>query len=91
MIKMVAKRSSRAYRDIIESILSDGVRAGLFRPMDTHAVASMLFGSFQNLVLDWVADDCSYRLTGLAEEATRYILLGAACSQSAGEHPPARA
>ncbi|MBM3307213.1 MAG: TetR/AcrR family transcriptional regulator [Candidatus Eisenbacteria bacterium] len=79
MIKMVAKRSSRAYRGIIESTLDEGVRSGVFRPMDTRAVASMLFGSFQNLVLDWVADDCSYRLTDLAGEATAYILRGAAC------------
>lgn len=91
MIKMVAKRSSRAYRDIIESILDDGVRAGVFRPMDTRAVASMLFGSFQNLVLDWVADDCSYRLTGLAEEATTYILRGAACPAQPGDQASARA
>jgi TetR/AcrR family fatty acid metabolism transcriptional regulator len=91
MIKMVAKRSSRAYRDIIEAVLGEGVRTGVFRPMDTRAVASMLFGSFQNLVLDWVADDCSYRLTGLAEEATRYILLGTACPPSVGEHSPAQA
>lgn len=91
MIKMVAKRSSRAYREIIESVLEDGVRSGIFRPMDTRAVASMLFGSFQNLVLDWVADDCSYRLTGLAEEATTYILRGAACPQQAGDQASARA
>jgi TetR/AcrR family fatty acid metabolism transcriptional regulator len=91
MIKMVAKRSSRAYRDIIESILDEGVRSSAFRPMDTRAVASMLFGSFQNLVLDWVADDCSYRLTGLAEEATTYILRGAACPQQPADHPSGRA
>lgn len=79
MIKTVAKRSSRAYRSIIEDILDEGIRTGVFRAMNTRAVAAMLFGSFQNLVLDWVADDCSYRLTDLAEEATAYILRGAAC------------
>jgi TetR/AcrR family transcriptional regulator, fatty acid metabolism regulator protein len=91
MIKMVAKRSSRAYRGIIESILDEGIRAGLFRPMDTHAVAAMVFGAFQNLVLDWVADDCSYRLTGLAEEATTYILRGAACPEQLGDSAAGRA
>lgn len=90
MIKMVAKRSSRAYRSIIESVLDEGVRAGIFRPMDTRAVATMVFGAFQNLVLDWVADDCSYRLTGLAEEATTYILRGAACPPQPGDSAGAR-
>jgi AcrR family transcriptional regulator len=85
MIKMVAKRSSRAYRSIIEAILEEGIRSGIFRPMDARAVATMVFGAFQNLVLDWVADDCSYRLTGLADEATTYILRGAACPQQAGD------
>jgi len=84
MIKMVAKRSSRAYRDIIESVLDEGIRAKVFRSMDTRAVASMLFGAFQNLVLDWVADDCSYPLTSLANEATAYILRGAACPPDQG-------
>jgi TetR/AcrR family fatty acid metabolism transcriptional regulator len=84
MIKVVAKRSSRAYKDILESILDEGIRTKVFRPMNSHAVASMLFGSFQNLVLDWVADDCSYPLTSLADEATTYMLRGAACPVQAG-------
>lgn len=91
MIKMVAKRSSRAYRSIIESILDEGIRSGVFRPMNTPAVATMVFGSFQNLVLDWVADDCSYRLTGLADEATTYILRGAACPPQPDESRDGRA
>ncbi len=91
MIKMVAKRSSRAYRSIIESVLDEGIRTGIFRSMDTHAVAAMVFGAFQNLVLDWVADDCSYRLTGLADEATTYILRGAACPQQPGDSAAGRA
>lgn len=91
MIKTVAKRSSRVYRSIIESILEEGIRSGIFRPMDAHAVAAMVFGAFQNLVLDWVADDCSYRLTGLADEATAYILRGAACPQQFGDSAAGRA
>ena len=79
MIKMVAKRSSRAYKDIIEEILDEGMRSGACRQMNVRATASMLFGAFQSTVLDWVADDCSYSLVGQAEELSRFVLKGVAC------------
>lgn len=81
MIKMVAKRSSRAYKDIIEEILEEGVRGGICRQMNIRATASMLFGAFQTTVLDWVADDCSYSLAGQADELSRFVLRGVACSE----------
>jgi len=76
MIKMVAKQSSRAYRDIIEAILREGIDQGVFRPMDTGAAATMLFGAYQNVVLDWVADDCSYPLGDMADATSNFILRG---------------
>ena len=76
MIKMVTKRSSRAYRDIIVGVLEDGIRAGMCRSMDTEATASMLFGAFQNIVLDWVADDCSYSLGDRAAGLCDFVLQG---------------
>jgi AcrR family transcriptional regulator len=92
MIKMVAKRSSRAYRDILEGILKDGIRQGVCREMNVPAVASMLFGSFQNIVLDWVADDCSYPLAQSSGELADFVLFGVACSgsPSAASGDPAR-
>lgn len=79
MIKMVAKRSSRAYKDIIESILEEGIRAGVCRQMNVRAVASMLFGAYQSMVLDWVADDCSYQLAEQADELADFVLDGVGC------------
>jgi TetR/AcrR family fatty acid metabolism transcriptional regulator len=76
MIKMVAKRSSRAYKDIIVSILEEGERTGMCRTINVESTASMLFGAFQNVVLDWVADDCSYPLVDRAEELASFVLLG---------------
>lgn len=76
MIKMVAKRSSRAYKDIIEGILTEGIRAGVFRELDTKSVASMLFGSFQMAVLDWVAEDCSYPLKDSTPALSDFVLRG---------------
>jgi AcrR family transcriptional regulator len=79
MIKMVAKRSSRAYKDIIEAILEEGVRRGVCRKMNVRATASMLFGAFQTTVLDWVADDCSYPLKSQANELADFVLEGIGC------------
>lgn len=76
MIKMVVKRSSRAYKDIIEGILEQGIREGFCRQMNVRSAASMLFGAYQSLVLDWVADDCSYRLADHADELSDFVLNG---------------
>ena len=86
MIKMVVKRSSRAYKDIIEEILEEGVRRGACRQMNVRAAASMLFGAFQSTVLDWVADDCSYSLASQSDELSRFVLKGVACNPS-GDAP----
>jgi len=79
MIKTVAKRSSRAYKDIIEAVLTDGMAKGVFREMNTEHVASMLFGAYQMTVLDWVASDSSYPLAERAKELADFVLIGLAC------------
>lgn len=81
MIKTVAKRSSRAYKDIIEAVLADGMAKGVFRQMDTEHVASMLFGTYQQTVLDWVASDCSYNLGEKSQELSDFVLVGLACEK----------
>lgn len=86
MIKTVAKRSSRAYKDIIEAVLTDGVAKGVFREMDTGHVASMLFGAYQMTVLDWVASDSSYPLADKAKELSDFVLIGLACDVPKGDH-----
>ncbi len=88
MIKAVSKRSSRAYKDIIEEVLREGVSSGLCRDVSVHATATMLFGAFQNTVLDWVADDCSYDVTTLTDELSRFVLYGI-CREEAPEAPSA--
>ncbi len=85
MIKTVAKRSSRAYKDIIEAVLTDGVAKGVFREMDTGHVASMLFGAYQMTVLDWVASDSSYPLADKAKELSDFVLIGLACDVPKGD------
>jgi TetR/AcrR family fatty acid metabolism transcriptional regulator len=84
MIKTVAKRSSRAYKDIIEKVLEEGMRAGVFRHMDVREAATMLFGAYQQLVLDWVADDYSYSLTERADAAADFVLRGLTAAVPSG-------
>ena len=88
MIKAVTKRSSRAYKDIIEEVLREGVSSGLCREVDIPATATMLFGAFQTTVLDWVADDCSYDVTTLTGELSRFVLHGI-CKDVPPETPSA--
>jgi len=85
MIKTVAKRSSRAYKDIIEAVLADGVAKGVFREMNTAHVASMLFGAYQMTVLEWVASDCTYPLGEKAKELSDFVLIGLACDVPKGD------
>ena len=80
MITTVVKRSSRVYKDIIEDVLTEGVRTGLCREVNVPAAASMLFGAFQSTVLDWVADGCSYTLTDMTEELAEFVLHGICCT-----------
>ncbi|MCK4513348.1 TetR/AcrR family transcriptional regulator [bacterium] len=84
MIKAVAKRSSRAYKDIIEGVVKDGVSAGVFRECDPVATAVMIFGAYQNVVLEWVAADCSYHLGAKAQELSDFVLTGMACKETSG-------
>ena len=79
MITTVVKRSSRAYKDIIEDVVAEGSRSGLCREVDVPAAASMMFGAFQSTVLDWVADGCSYTLTDMTGELSKFILHGICC------------
>ena len=80
MITTVVKRSSRVYKDIIEEILTEGVRSGLCRDVNVPAAASMLFGAYQSTVLDWVAHECSYTLTDLTDELSEFVLHGICCT-----------
>ncbi len=76
MVTTVSKRSSRAYKDIIEEVLAECAGAGACRDVNVPAVACMMFGAYQSVVLDWVADGCSYTLTDLAGELSDFVLHG---------------
>lgn len=78
MIKAVVKRSSRAYMGIIEGILEDGMHSGAFRRVDVPSSAAMFFGVYQSVVLNWVASDYSYSLSGMANSTSDFILQGIA-------------
>ena len=83
MIKTVAKKSSRAYKDIIEGVIKDGILAGDFRESDSASTGIMVFGAYQNVVLEWVAADCAYPLSEKAPDLSEFILKGMACKEAA--------
>ena len=85
MITTVAKRSSRAYKDIIEGVLTECARTGACHQINVPAVASMLFGAYQSVVLDWVANECSYALTDLSGELSEFVLHGICCDDKKKE------
>ncbi|MCK4510250.1 TetR/AcrR family transcriptional regulator [bacterium] len=85
MITVVVKRSSRAYKDIIEEILTECARQGVCRNVNVPAAASMLFGAFQSIVLDWVAHECSYSLTDLSGDLSEFVLHGIYCGGTEDE------
>ena len=44
------------YRKLIEKILKEGIKKDVFKPMDTHSIASILIGAFDGILLQWIMD-----------------------------------
>jgi AcrR family transcriptional regulator len=44
------------YRKMIQQILEDGIKKGVFKPMDTICTASVLIGAFDGILLQWIMD-----------------------------------
>jgi len=44
------------YRKVIKQILDNGIREGVFREVDTTAMASLLIGAMDGIMLQWILD-----------------------------------
>jgi TetR/AcrR family fatty acid metabolism transcriptional regulator len=44
------------FRIIIQSILNNGIKQGIFRKVDTHHTASLWIGALDGLMLQWIMD-----------------------------------
>jgi TetR/AcrR family fatty acid metabolism transcriptional regulator len=67
-----------SYRDYMERIVEDGIRAGEFRSVDPPRVVSMLLGMMEGLILQWFFDRKGFDLSeaqAMCEEFTRAYLV----------------
>jgi TetR/AcrR family fatty acid metabolism transcriptional regulator len=68
-----------AYFDLIQSVLEDGIGAGLIRDdVPPKLATKMLFGAMDQLATSWVLGKRGYRLTDTAEAAAAIFLKGVA-------------
>lgn len=44
------------YRKMIQKILKKGIEKGMFKPMDTKSTASVLIGTLDGIMLQWIMD-----------------------------------
>ena len=44
------------YRKMIQQILKNGIEKGMFKPMDTKLIASVLIGALDGIMLQWIMD-----------------------------------
>lgn len=56
------------YRRMLVEILEDGISKDRFRPMNTTIVASILIGSMDGLVLQWIMDRNLFQFKEAADE-----------------------
>jgi TetR/AcrR family transcriptional regulator, fatty acid metabolism regulator protein len=68
-----------AYFDLIQSVLEDGIGAGLIRPDTSPKIATkMLFGAMDQMATSWVLGKRAYRLADAADQVTTIFLRGVA-------------
>jgi TetR/AcrR family fatty acid metabolism transcriptional regulator len=68
-----------AYFDLIQSVLEDGIAAGLVRPDLRPKIATkMLFGAMDQMATSWVLGKRGYRLAEAADEVATIFLRGVA-------------
>ena len=68
-----------AYFDLIQSVLEDGVEAGLIRDgVPTKIATKMLFGAMDQMATSWVLGKRAYRLGDTADAVATIFLKGVA-------------
>ena len=75
MARVTASR--RAFRDRVQAIIEDGIRAGEFRPVDPRIATYMALGSI-NWVAWWYRSDMGIGAQELADGLIELVLTGVA-------------
>jgi TetR/AcrR family fatty acid metabolism transcriptional regulator len=64
------------YRAAVEKLLNDCVAAGCIRPVDTRIAASVLLGTVDGLLVQWVADRTAFDIKAALEALPNLIIYG---------------
>jgi hypothetical protein len=64
------------YRAVVEQLLDDCVSAGCIRPVDTRIAASILLGTVDGLLVQWVADRTAFDIKEAVEALPDLIIFG---------------
>ena len=64
------------YRAMVEQLLDDCVAAGGIRPVDTRITASILLGTMDGLLVQWVADRTAFDIKAAIEALPDLIIYG---------------
>ncbi|MBC7104342.1 MAG: TetR/AcrR family transcriptional regulator, partial [Firmicutes bacterium] len=67
----------RGYFELIEGVVADGIRQGIFAPdVNVRAARKVIFGALDEVSSSWVLSRRQYRLTELAEPVLRLLVRG---------------
>ena len=64
------------FRDLIASILQDGINKKIFRSVDVHSMSSVLIGALDGLMLQWIMDPALIDMKQVAAAAIDSFLNG---------------
>jgi len=64
------------YRNLIISILEEGIKKGIFKDIDTTITASILLGSIDGLTLQWIMDKNLFSLKKATEVLVDSVIRG---------------
>ena len=64
------------FREVLISVLQQGIDEGTFREMDKNVVASAIIGSFDGLLLQWILDKDVFNLQTVVDEWLEVLING---------------
>lgn len=64
------------YRSVVKQLLDDCVAAGCIRPVDTRIAASVLLGTVDGLMVQWIADRTAFDIKAAVEALPDLIIYG---------------
>ena len=64
------------YRSVVKLLLDDCVAAGCIRPVDTRIAASVLLGTVDGLMVQWIADRTAFDIKAAVEALPDLIIYG---------------